>query len=160
MSRRASCAFFLLSLAFSAALLHAQSPTVIVVKLLDGKTGEPITPSNVQIRVNHQSATDGQWFDQKDDGSVEVKVSSEAKVLSVRATYNNSSEYYVNCDVAKQKNTDELTWYPIGDILKSGIAAPNDCAPHKEANELRSGVKPGELILFVRKRGWKDHPLE
>jgi hypothetical protein len=160
MDRRTRRALSLFGLAVIAASLHAQSPRVLVVKLLDGKTGQAVIPSNAQIRVNHQSTAEGKWFDPKDDGSVEVKVSSDAKVLSVRATYDNSDTYYVNCEVAKQKNTDEATWYPIDDILTSGIAAPNECGQPKAPNELQGGVKPGELILFVRKRNWKDKGLE
>lgn len=157
MPRRVYGALSLIAALCVTTSLYAQSPRVIVIKLRDGKTGEAVTPSNVQIRINHQPVAVGKWFDQKDDGSVEVKLSDEAKVLSVRATYENSFEYYLNCDVAKQKNPDEETWYPIDDILTSGIKAPNECGRLKDANELQHDVKPGELILFVRKRSWKEH---
>ena len=36
----------------------------------------------------------------------EVKVPNDAKVIVVHATYENSTVYYINCDMAKQKDHD------------------------------------------------------
>lgn len=162
--RRISCSLLALcGLGFSIAL-HAQAAaaakTIITVKLRDGKTGQSVDVSNVNVRFNHQSEAGGNWVDQKDDGSIEVTLPHDAKVIAIRTTYMNSLEYYVNCDVAKQKNVDAETWYPVADILAGGLAIPNDCVRPKDADKVKIDPKPGELILFVRKRNWKEQAME
>jgi hypothetical protein len=143
-----------------AGVLQAQIGRTITIKVRDGKTGETVTPSNVHVRFNHQREARGDWVDQKDDGTIEVKVPADAKAISVRATYENSMEYFVNCDVSKQKNSSAESWYPVTDILASGLAIPNDCVNQKDADKVKAGVKPGEFVLFVRKRNWKEQVLD
>jgi hypothetical protein len=143
-----------------AALVQAQSVKIITIKVRDGRTGEAVTPSNIQVRFNHQSEARGNWVDQKDDGTIEVKLPDDAKAISVRGTYLDSTEYFVNCDMAKQKNSAAESWYPVSDILTSGIAIPNDCVKPKDAGKVKADPKPGEFILFVRKRNWKEQELE
>jgi hypothetical protein len=157
--RRARCVILCMACAV-AGMLHAQAGKTIVIKLRDGKTGESVTPSNLQVRFNHQAEASGQWTDQKDDGSTEVKLPDDAKSVSVRASYLNSLEYYVNCDVAKQRNTSGETWYPIDEILSSGISAPNDCVKPKPTDKVKVDAKPGEFVLYVRKRNWKEQVTE
>jgi hypothetical protein len=89
-----------------------------------------------------------------------VKLPQDAKVISVRATYLDSTEYFVNCDVAKQRDSSAESWYPLTDIVTSGLAIPNDCARVKDAAKVRGEVKPGEFVLFVRKRNWKEQALD
>jgi hypothetical protein len=144
----------------SVALLQAQIGRTITIKIRDGKTGETVTPSNVHVRFNHQPEALGNWVDQKDDGMIEVKLPQDAKVISVRATYLDSTEYFVNCDVAKQRDSSAESWYPLTDIVTSGLAIPNDCARVKDAAKVRGEVKPGEFVLFVRKRNWKEQALD
>jgi len=138
------------------ALLQAQIGRTITIKVRDGKTGEKVTPSNVQVRVNHRSEAGGNWVDQKDDGTIEVKLPEDAKAISVRATYLDSTEYFINCNMAKQKDSSVESWYPVTDIVTSGLAIPNDCVKPKDAGKVSRDVKPGEFILFVRKRNWKE----
>jgi hypothetical protein len=137
-------------------VLQAQAGKTISIKVLDGRTGEAVSPSNVHVRFNHEPDVRGDWVDQKDDGTIEVRLPADAKAISVRATYDGSTEYFVNCDVAKQKNTTQDSWYPVTDILTSGIAIPNDCAKPKDVDKVKIEAKPGELVLFVRKRNWKE----
>jgi len=141
-------------------LLLAQTGRVITIKVRDGKTGASVTPSNIHVRFNHQGEASGNWVDQKDDGTIEVKLPQDAKVISVRATYLDSTEYFVNCDVAKQRDSSAESWYPLTDIVTSGLAIPNDCARVKDAAKVRGEVKPGEFVLFVRKRNWKEQALD
>ena len=140
----------------SVGLLQAQIGRTITIKIRDGKTGEKVTPSNVQVRFNHQSEARGNWVDQKEDGTIQVNLPDDAKAISVRATYLDSTEYFVNCDVAKQKDSSIESWYPVTDIVTSGIAIPNDCIKPKDAGKVSTDVKPGEFVLFVRKRNWKE----
>lgn len=143
-----------------AGLLHAQAGKTITIKVRDGKTGQTVTPSNIQVRFNHQSEARGNWVDQKDDGTIEVKLPEDAKVISVHGTYLDSTEYFVNCDMAKQKDSSAESWYPVNDILASGLAIPNDCVKPKDADKVKAEPKPGEFVLFVRKRNWKEQAFE
>jgi hypothetical protein len=138
----------------------AQTARLITIEVRDGKTGAAITPSNVQVRFNRQPEIKGNWVDQKDDGTIEVNVPAAAKVIAVRVTYDDSTEYFVNCDVAKQKNIAADSWYPISDILASGLAIPNDCVRPKDVDKVKPDLKPGKLVLFVRKHNWKEQALE
>lgn len=142
------------------AVAWAQTGKLITIEVRDGKTGTAVTPSNVQVRFDHQPEKRGNWVDQKDDGAIEVKVPADAKVIAVRVTYDNSVEYFVNCDVAKQKDTAADSWYPIADILVSGVAIPNDCVRPKDADKVKADLKPGKFVLFVRKHNWKEQALE
>jgi hypothetical protein len=142
--------------ACSSAMLPAQDAKLITLRILDGRTGNPVSPSNVQVLFNHQQEAHGNWVDQKEDGSIEVKVPPDAKAIAVRATYLNSLEYYINCDVAKQKNTEEISWYPVADVLTSGLAIPNECVNQKAAAKVKVTAKPGEFVIFVRQRNWRE----
>jgi hypothetical protein len=156
-----SAGFVLLCIAgVLAAMLPAQTGKTIIIRLRDGKTGQSLDPSNVHVRFNHQPESGGQWVDQKGDGTIEVRLPEGSKVIAVRATYANSLEYYVNCDVAKQRDTDGQTWYPVDDILNSGISAPNDCVRAKEAEKVKVEAKPGEFVLYLRKRNFKEQVVE
>jgi hypothetical protein len=57
---------------------------------------------------------------------------------------------FINCDTAKESDRERDIWYPISDILKSGIVAPNQCS------KTNYTAKPGEFVFFVRKRDWRD----
>ena len=161
MNRRAWAVFLcVLCTGAMSGMLRAQATKTIILKLRDGKTGEAVTPSNVQVRFNHQTDAHGDWVDQKDDGTIEVKLPSDAKVIAVHATYDSSTEYYVNCDMAKQKDPTAASWYPVTDILASGISIPNDCVKPKDADKAKVDAKPGELIVFVRKHNWKEQVMQ
>jgi hypothetical protein len=145
MFRRTYCALLLLvCTGFACNVLHAQTARTITIRVLDGKTGLVISPSNLQVRFKHQN----------DDGTIEVKIPDGATALSIHATYDNSTSYYVNCDVARQKDASIESWYPVADILTQGIKMPNECGKAKDAAKLKVEVKPGEFVLFVRKRNW------
>ena len=132
----------------------------ITVRVLDGKTGEKIQPDNLETRINRLQASHVEWVKINDDGTVGLALPEDATALSVRATYANSIEYYVNCDMAKQKNPSAETWYPVKDILTDGLVIPNDCVKAKDEAKVKVDPKPGELVLFVRKRNWKEQALE
>jgi hypothetical protein len=130
--------------------VHAQTVNTISIRLLDGKTGLPITPSNILPKVDHHDTVRNEWVRMDDDGTMRVMVPADAKELSLKATYNQSMDTYVNCDVAKESDRERDIWYPISDILKSGVVAPNQCSKTDYT------AKPGEFIFFVRKRDWRD----
>lgn len=143
--------------AWAAALcvsLHAQTGKTITIRLLDGKTGQPIAPSNFLVRIDRHEAVHNEWLRMSDDGTAVVTAPADASFLSLQATYDLSMEIYVNCDAAKEKVKDTLHWYAIADILKTGVTAPNQCG------KADAKAKPGEFVFFVRMRRWRDAPEE
>ncbi len=130
--------------------LQAQTVKTISIRLLDGKTGLPITPSNILPKVDHHNIEHNEWVQLNDDGTMIVTVPADAKELSVKATYNEAIDTYINCDAAKETDRERDIWYPISDILKSGVVAPNECS------KTNYTAKPGEFVFFVRKRDWRD----
>ena len=137
-------------------VLQAQSAKTITLRILDGKTGLSVTPDNFLVRINHEQTEHVDWTTQNGDGSVVLKLPAGATVVAVRATYDRSMEYYVNCDAVGEGNAPELHWYPVGDVLRSGLVTPNGCVKPKAAERLRVTAKPGEYVFFVRKIGWRD----
>ena len=134
------------------AYLLAQGGNTFTLKLMEGKDGAPITPSNFVVRVDHQNAAHIEWVRMNDDGTAVVTIPADAKLISVEATYDRSMETYVNCEAAKEKDRYAAHWYSIADIVKAGTVTPNECG------KTRVSAKPGEFIFFVRKRDWRDTP--
>jgi hypothetical protein len=140
----------LLSAAVLCASLHAQTENTIHVRLLDGKTGLPVKASNYLVRIDHHDTAHNEWVHINDDGTVIVTLPPDAREIAVKATYDMSTETYINCEVAKETDKQRDIWYPIAQILKSGLVAPNQCSlTHYTA-------KPGEFVFFVRKRTWRE----
>lgn len=135
-----------------AAQSHAQKK--ITVRVLDGRSGEKITPNNIEVHINRQLANHVEFVKMNDDGTAELTLPENATALALRATYANSMEYYVNCDVARQKDTSIETWFPVDDVLKGGIVMQDEC--HKSKDMQPASAKPGELVLYVRRRGFRD----
>ena len=132
------------------ASLHAQTPNIIHIRLLDGKTGLPVKPSNFQVRVDHNQTVHTDWVHINDDDSVVVTVPAGATEIAVKATYDMSMETYINCDAAKENDKERDIWYPLSEIVQTGTVAPNECG------KTNYKAQPGEFIFFVRKRSWHD----
>ena len=130
--------------------LHAQSENTIHIRLLDGKTGLPEKASNYLVRIDHHDTAHNEWVKINDDGTVDVTLPSDARELSVKATYDMSTETYINCEIAKESDKQRDTWYPIAQILKTGVVAPNECS------QTHYTAKPGEFVFFVRKLNWRE----
>jgi hypothetical protein len=158
MLRRLFCSVLLIA---ACSQLIAQSAKTITVRVVDGKTGLAVTPDNLQVRIKGHESINANWVKQKDDGTTEVAIPDGATAISLHATYDNSMAYYVNCDVARQKDTASESWYPVADILSGGIKMQNECVKSKDADKLNSvDVKPGEFVLFVRKKNWREAGLD
>lgn len=140
--------------------LLAQATNTITVLTLDGKTGQPIVPYNLLIRVDHRDAIHSEWLQLSDDGVGKVTVPSTASFLAIQSTYANSMEIYVNCDAGMEKDISTLHWYSIPEIMKSGVAMSNECYKGKYADATRVTPKPGQFVLYVRKNNWHELPPE
>ncbi len=136
--------------------LHAQTGKNITIRVVDGKTGEAIKPSNVQVSLDRRESSHSEWVRQNGDGTADVTVPEGTTEISVHATYDNSTEYYINCDSAKLKDTSAEHWYVVSEILTAGVVTPNSCAKPKDIDKLKVDPRPGEFVLFVRKRNWRE----
>jgi hypothetical protein len=139
----------LCAVAFCASL-HAQTENTIHIRMLDGKTGQPAKASNYLVRIDRHDTAHNEWVHMNDDGTVIVTLPPDAREISVKATYNMSMDTYINCDIAKESDKERDIWYPIAQILKSGLVAPNECS------QTHYTAKPGEFVFFVRKRTWLE----
>jgi hypothetical protein len=161
MLRTMCCALVLMVCAgLACTSLHAQKTKTFTVKVLDGKTGKKVTPDNIEVRVDHQKDAHVEWVTLNDDGTAKVTIPEKATALSIHATYDASTDYYVNCDVSKQKDTSTDTWFPTADVLSQGLVMPNECGKEKDIRNLKIEAKPGEFVLLVRKRGLMDRVQE
>ena len=140
--------------------LHAQADKTITVLMLDGKTGQPIIPSNLLVRIDHLNAVHSDGLKLTDDGLGLVTVPAGASFLSIQGAYESSMQIYVNCDASMQKDTSTLHWYSIADILTSGVSMPNECYKGKYAEATHKENKPGVFIVYVRKNNWHEVPAD
>lgn len=157
MLRRAYCALLpVMWMIALCATLHAQAGKTITLRLLDGKTGRVVAPTGFLVRANHQPTLHGEWVQKNDDGTAELNIPEGISVLSIQATYENSMEIYFNCDSPKQAANPSELWYPVSEILTTGLVAPDGCVKPKAADKLKVTAKPGEFVFFVRKLGWRE----
>ena len=140
----------LLCAAVFCAGLHAQAAITVQIRLLDGKTGLPVKASNYLVRIDHHDTAHSEWVKMNDDGTVIVTLPSDAHEIAVKATYDMSTETYINCEVSKESDKQRDIWYPISQVLQSGVVAPNECS------QTHYTAKPGEFVFFVRKRNWVE----
>ena len=132
--------------------LHAQTEATVHIRLLDGKTGLPVKASNYLVRVDHRDTVHNEWVHMNDDGTVTVTLPADVREIAVKATYEMSTETYINCEIAKESDKQRDIWYPIAQILSSGTVAPNECS------QTHYTAKPGEFVFFVRKLNWRELP--
>lgn len=133
---------------------HAETAKTIVLRVFNGKTGRPVMPSGYEVRVDHQTMLHPDWVKQNDDGTAVLTVPPETGAVALHLAYDNSMELYVNCDA--EKNTFGDVWYPVSQILTKGYVAANGCGKAKVNEKYKTTAAPGELILFVREKNWKE----
>jgi hypothetical protein len=151
---------FLCAAAFPGSIFP-QAQKTITVKMLDSRTGKIIATSDYLVRVNNEQTSHSNWITLNEDGTGMLSVPSDASVVSVRATYDQSMSFYLNCDAVKDREVSDQggstdRWYKVADILALGVVAPNGCGGKKVSEKLQVVAKPGEFVFFVRKR----NPLE
>ena len=138
----------------------AQAQKTITVRMLDSRTGKLIATPDFLVRVNNEQTVHANWITLNQDGTGKLTVPDDATVVSVRATYDSTTAFYVNCDTSKDRGSSDQDashdrWYKVSGILALGIVAPDGCGK-KIPDKLQVVAKPGEFIFFVRKR----NPLE
>jgi hypothetical protein len=132
------------------------APITVIIRILDGKTGEPIRPSNLLIRINHRDELFNEGLKLNDNYTSTAALPPNATLLSVEGSYDSSTEVYVNCDSDTGKDGGILMWYSIADILKTGIVTTNLCYRGKYQHKLNVSPVPGEFVFFVRAHNWHE----
>ena len=137
------------------------SPKVITLRMIDGRTGKPIVTSDFIIRINHQTTPHNNWVEAREDGTARVTLPTNAETISIHATYDRTTQTYINCDssdahslAGQPPSLDH--WYIVADVLSSGIVAPNACIGKKIPDKLQVVAEPGQFIFFVRKLSAKE----
>ena len=154
MARRAIGSLLLIVMVGFCGVLQAQSGKTIALRVFDGKTGRPLVPTGYQVRVDHQNTLHPDWVKQNDDGTAQLTIPADAGVVALHLAYDNSMEIYINCDA--EKNSFGDVWYPVAQIMSKGYVAANGCGKGKVNEKYKTTAAPGELILFVREKNWKE----
>jgi len=154
--RRSWVVLGLMGLAVLCGLGQAQGPAKIRLRLLDAKTGRIILGAGILVRGNHDATNHGEWVKTNEDGTTDITPPKNVNELLVHATYDDATQYYVNCDGPQAMETPVEMWYKVSDIMSSGVIATDGCIKEKDFDKLKISVKPGELVLFVRKINWHD----
>jgi len=143
----------LLTLAFAAGLsgpIAAQSGPTIAIRVYNYKTGKQVVPSNFVINLDHSDEIENQSLKIDEDGVGRVTLPANASVISIQATYSDSTLFYSGCDVDKRASG-KRQWYAISEILKTGIVAANKCDKGKYEGKAHLTAVAGEFVFFVTK---------
>ncbi|HUN83700.1 MAG TPA: hypothetical protein VMU48_04940 [Terracidiphilus sp.] len=153
---RSDCLLVVIGVVTLCAYLPAQAAKTIRLRLLDGRTGRIITDAGILVGANHDSTPHGEWVKSNEDGTTTITLPQSATVLQVHATYEDATQYYVNCDGPPVLDTPAELWYSVSDVMTKGLVAADGCVKPKELEKLDITAKPGELVIFVRKVSWHD----
>jgi hypothetical protein len=126
---------------------YAQTNRTITVRMLDSKTGQPITTSEIEIHARMSPASAEKagisvYVRSNQDGVGEATFPMAASDIRVYAR--DGVWGYVNCDCVKDRGSHQEHWYSLPGVSSSGVAAPNLC------NKRKVIARPGEFIFFVR----------
>lgn len=154
MPRKTIGSFLLVWLMAVCLPLHAEPVKTITIKVFDGKTGRAVVPTGYQLRVDHATEIHPDWIKQNEDGTAALTIPADTAVISLHLAYDNSMEIYVNCDADKNAFGD--VWYSVPQIMNKGVVTSNLCAKGKVNEKYKTTAGPGELIIFVRERNFKE----
>jgi hypothetical protein len=113
------------------------------------------------VRINHQKVPHNNWIEENEDGTAKVTLPPDAETISIHATYESTTQTYVNCDSSASRSSTKQPgpldhWYSVADILSSGTVAPNNCIGKKVPDKLQVVAEPGQFVFFVRKLNPKE----
>ena len=134
--------------------LFAEPAKTITIKVYDGKSGHPVVPTAYQVRVDHNGEMHADWVKQHEDGTAELTIPADTAVVALHFAYDSSMELYINCDA--EKNSFGDVWYSVPQIMTKGVVTSNLCGKAKANEKYKTTAAPGELILFVRQRNWRE----
>jgi hypothetical protein len=139
----------------------SDAPRIITLRMIDGHSGRPIATNDFIVRINHQKVPHNNWIEENEDGTARVTLPPDAETISIHATYESTTETYINCDSSAARSSAKQPapldhWYSIADILSSGTVAPNNCIGKKVPDKLQVVAEPGQFVFFVRKLNPKE----
>ena|SRR5579859_1884287 len=155
--RKIGCLLFVWLIALTCAF-GAEPTKTITLKVFDGKSGKPLVPTGYQVRADHQQDLHADWVKPNDDGSAEITVPADTHEIALHLAYDNSMEIYVNCDA--EKNSFGDVYYRVPEIMSKGMVTANGCGKTKVNEKFKTTAAPGELIMFVRTKNWKEQSRE
>ncbi|MHB1960480.1 MAG: hypothetical protein ACYCO5_15820 [Acidobacteriaceae bacterium] len=127
---------FMALISFWTPLLRGQG-AVVTVRLVNGKSGKPVTDENLNVWIDN--STDSQLFRPDRDGVIKLSVPSNG-ALSF------ASNIQVTCH-PYSKDEHLLRKYQVSEILEHGIADQNLCS-----TKIHAKAHPGEFVFFERPR--------
>jgi hypothetical protein len=142
--------FLLLWFTVIGGTVNGQTDRNITIRMLDSKTGQPITTSELQFWVGtslESAKTAGispRSVRPDKDGNAEIILPAADSFITVHAQYGKARWGYVNCDRLKDRGPFREHWYSVSEIVTTGIAVPNYCSKQKAV------AKPGEFVFYVR----------
>ncbi len=134
----------------------AQTTRTITLRILDGKTGQRITPTGFLVRIDHQSSVHNEWVHPNEDGTAQLSLPNEASAVMIQVTYDSSTETYLNCDAVKRYQASSPRWYPVSEIEAKGLVTQNGCIDQPHEDKLKTTANPGEFVFYVRKDWLKE----
>ena len=140
--------------------VFAQDRGAITLRILDSKTGTRITPTGFLVRIDHESTERHDLVRPNDDGTSELHLPAGTSVFLIHATYQASTEIYVNCDAVSQYQTAGPRWYSVEEVQKIGFVALNGCVNPRNEAKIKTTANPGEFVLYVRKANWREQVKE
>ena len=150
----------LLLLTFSSAFtLSAQT---IEVKLIDGRTGHPVTNSCVNVWVGNEQK-DALAIPTDNDGVARLRLTDSDAEINTQNGWKQCGAFGVISPVVRFKSSvtinagyvlcqprgTDYSWlalknFPTKEILTEGVVTPNACGKHS------ASPVPGQVIIFVR----------
>jgi len=158
MARKTTVSLLFVCMVALCSVLQAESTKTITLKIFDGKSGRPVVPTGYQVRVDHQQAFHDDWVKQNEDGTAELTIPEGTHEIALHLAYDHSMEVYINCDADKNSFGD--VWYQVSQIQGKGYIAADLCGKSKTNEKYKTTAAPGELILFVRERNWKERATD
>jgi hypothetical protein len=154
MARKTTVSLLLVCAIVLSSAGYSETNKTITLKVFDGKTGRAVVPTGYQVRVDHQQTFHGDWVKQNEDGTAALSIPEGTHEIALHLAYDNSMEIYINCDA--EKNSFGDVWYLVPQIMEKGYVASDGCGKSKVNEKYKTTAGPGELILFVRERNWKE----
>jgi hypothetical protein len=146
----------LFCMAFLCGGMLAQTNKTVTIRVLDGKTGKPLLASGYLVRIDREQTVHANWAVENEDGTGKLTLPATAALFSIRATYDESTQTYVNCDSSTASALPVDRWYSISEILASGIVVSNNCGKPSDAAKIKPVAKPGELVVLVRRMSTQE----
>ena len=145
-----------------------QKPQTITIKLVDGRNGQPVSRSHVNVWVG-TARRDAIVIPTDGNGVASVQLTTNPAGTNIPASGNGSGSVVVVNPVVTyddsllinagyvlcQPNAGDYSWlktmtFATSRVLQEGVAMPNTCG------RTTAVAKPGEVVIFVRPLNWKE----